>query len=397
MKHPDPDQRSAHLIDVRNIKMARSSHAYVRGSTVKFYEWLATSAARIPDGPPIWICGDCHIGNMGPLANARGRVALQVRDLDQTVIGNPTHDLVRLSLSLASAARGSDLSGIVTVRILEAVMRGYEEALRGSFAARDPDGIESRTVRRLIRQSSRRRWRHLAQERLASVRPLLPLGRRFWTISDDERAAIQQLFDEQPLHALVGALQGREDPNVEVVDAAYWMKGCSSLGRLRYAVMLRVGRGDDASLCLMDVKEAVTAAAPRTDAIEMPRDNAVRVVTGANALSPYLGERMIARRLLDKGVVIRELMPQDLKLEVEKLTDDEALPLARHLANVLGRAHGRQLDDTARRAWRSELKRARSSSIDAPTWLWRSVVELLAIHEGAYLEHCRRFALLQAA
>jgi uncharacterized protein (DUF2252 family) len=28
---------------------------------------------------------------------------------------------------------------------------------------------------------------------------------------------------------------------VEVVEAAYWMKGCSSLGRLRYAVLLGIG------------------------------------------------------------------------------------------------------------------------------------------------------------
>jgi uncharacterized protein (DUF2252 family) len=47
----------------------------------------------------------------------------------------------------------------------------------------------------------------------------------------------------------------------------------------------------------------------------MSRDNAVRVVTGAKALSPNLGERMMAARLLDKAVVIRELMPQDLKIE----------------------------------------------------------------------------------
>jgi hypothetical protein len=41
----------------------------------------------------------------------------------------------------------------------------------------------------------------------------------------------------------------------------------------------------------------------------MPRDNARRVLTGATALSPNLGERMMAAKLLDRSVVIRELMP----------------------------------------------------------------------------------------
>ncbi len=304
---------------------------------------------------------------------------------------------MRLALSLASAARGSDLPGLVTVRILESLMAGYEDALDGSFVDGVPDRIASKTVRRLVEQSVRRRWRHLAQERLESVRPELPLGRRFWSIDDTERAAIDAMFDEAELHRLIGTLQGRENADVEVVDAAYWMKGCSSLGRLRYAVMLQVGRGSDASLCLVDIKEAVTAAAPRSESSTMPRDNAERVVAGARALSPYLGKRMMACRLLDRAVVMRELMPQDLKLDVETLTERESLLLAGYLGNVVGRAHGRQLDAATRAAWRSTLVRARPASIDAPSWLWKGVVELISIHEAAYLEHCRRHAALQAA
>jgi uncharacterized protein (DUF2252 family) len=43
----------------RNLKMAGSAHAYVRGNTLKFYEWLAASdSSLVPQGPPIWICGD---------------------------------------------------------------------------------------------------------------------------------------------------------------------------------------------------------------------------------------------------------------------------------------------------------------------------------------------------
>jgi hypothetical protein len=36
--------------------MAESAHAYVRGSTVRLYEWLEqTPRAAVPDGPPVWI------------------------------------------------------------------------------------------------------------------------------------------------------------------------------------------------------------------------------------------------------------------------------------------------------------------------------------------------------
>ena len=79
--------------NIRKSKMARSPHAYVRGNTVRYYEWLErVESGALPEGPEIWICGDCHVGNLGPVGNARGKIEIQIRDLDQTVIGNPAHD-----------------------------------------------------------------------------------------------------------------------------------------------------------------------------------------------------------------------------------------------------------------------------------------------------------------
>jgi uncharacterized protein (DUF2252 family) len=392
-----PKDRQFELSQTRNLKMARSAHAYVRGSTVKFYEWLEDSAGKVPTGPPIWICGDCHVGNLGPLADAKGRVAIQIRDLDQTVIGNPAHDLIRLGLSLASAARGSDLPGVTTARILEELMGGYEAALGETSKGPKDRSHRPKAIQLLLAQSVRRRWRNLAEERLETVRPAIPLSRRFWPLSLKERNALVRMIKSDPLRELVVSLNSRDaDDPVELLDAAYWVKGCSSLGRLRYAALLRVGTGKGSSLCLIDIKEGVAAAAPRAARARMPRDNAVRVVTGAQALSPNLGQRMLAARLLDKAVIIRELMPQDLKIEVDRLTQQEAMTMARYLAGVVGRAHGRQMDVPKRQQWLSVLAKSRTSSLDAPSWLWSSVVELIALHESAYLDHCRRYALAGA-
>src|ERR1700742_2368585 len=122
--------RGALLKPRQVLKMARSAHAYVRGSTVKFYEWLeAQKRGTLPEGPAVWICGDCHAGNLGPLADADGNIRVQIRDLDQTVIGNPAHDLIRLALSLTTASRGSNLPGVTAAKIMEAMMEGYEDAL----------------------------------------------------------------------------------------------------------------------------------------------------------------------------------------------------------------------------------------------------------------------------
>jgi uncharacterized protein (DUF2252 family) len=140
-------------------------------------------------------------------------------------------------------------------------------------------------------------------------------------------------------------------------------------------------------------QEAIQAAAPRYAQVRMPRDNAERVVEGARRLAPNLGKRMLATRFLDRAVFLRELLPQDLQLEIEQVTRDEAMKAARFLAIVVGKAHARQMDVCKRKSWQHELSRHRSKTLEAPSWLWASIVELLVSHEGEYLEHCRRYAM----
>ena len=151
-----PQDRQRILADRRNLKMAQSAHAYVRGSTSKFYEWLNSVAGKkLPAGPPIWICGDCHVGNLGPVASANGSIAIQIRDLDQTVIGNPVHDIIRLGLSMAMAARGSDLPGVITAHMMECIIDGYEAAFASDAQGETIDASSDmpKPVRTLMRQA----------------------------------------------------------------------------------------------------------------------------------------------------------------------------------------------------------------------------------------------------
>ncbi len=397
MRPPTPANRLQTLEGRRTLKMASSAHAYVRGSTVQFYRWLEERGERaVPKGPPIWICGDCHAGNLGPLAAADGKIHVQIRDLDQTVIGNPNHDLIRLALSLSSAARGSDLPGVTTAHMLEQMIIGYQTALKGPRAQNIIESDKPNCIRVVMRRAMSRTWKHLARERLRDLKPNIPKGDRFWPLAKAERKEIERLFEHEDVRKLVASLKSRpNDAKIDVLDAAYWMKGCSSLGRFRYAVLLNVGHGKskEDEYCLIDIKEACAAAAPRARAAKMPRDNGKRVVEGARHLSPALGDRMMSAKLLGRSVVLRELMPQDLKLQIDQLSRVEAMDSARYLAEVVGKAHARQMDAATRRAFGASFKVRRSARLDAPSWLWSSVVELASAHEAAYLEHCRRYAL----
>jgi uncharacterized protein (DUF2252 family) len=395
-KPPSPDEREAKLSALRNHKMARSVHAFVRGNTLQFYEWLeGIKGGALPEGPEIWIGGDCHVGNLGPVANVQGKIDVQIRDLDQTVIGNPAHDLIRLGLSLATAARDSVLSGVVTARMMEELMQGYEkcfdEKMDQTKEFPSPD-----TVKVTIKEAARRSWKDLATERIEDTTPHIPLGKKFWPISKEEREAIEKIFEVKNLFCHITSTGiGNENTTVKILDAAYWIKGCSSLGKLRYAVLIdaETAGGGKTERGLIDIKEAVKAAAPRRPGARMPQINGERVVEGARHLSPYLGDRIAATDILGRSVFIRELLPQDMKVEIKKLPQEEAGKVAHYLGMVVGNAHARQMDREVRKLWKKDLQRNRAKTLEAPSWLWSSVVELVASHEGAYLEHCRKHAL----
>src|SRR5580658_9178722 len=159
---PKRHQRANVLERQQRLKMARSAQAYVRGTTIKFYEWLETAKGRVPEGPPIWICGDCHLGNLGPIADSAGNVEIEIRDLDQTVIGNPAHDLIRLALSLSMAARSSDLPGVTTALMLEQMMVGYSDAIRPGRGNPALPKKSGKPIRIVLKQALSRKWRHLA-------------------------------------------------------------------------------------------------------------------------------------------------------------------------------------------------------------------------------------------
>jgi hypothetical protein len=66
------------LIKLRPRSCLTQRHAYVRGNTAKFYEWLEEKTMQFPSGPAIWTCGDCHSGNLGPIASREGEVDIAI-------------------------------------------------------------------------------------------------------------------------------------------------------------------------------------------------------------------------------------------------------------------------------------------------------------------------------
>lgn len=290
---------------------------------------------------------------------------MQIRDLDQAVVGNPAHDVLRLALSLASVARSPRMPGERILRIVAEVLRGYVAGLGPDGGTPEPAGIKA-----VRRHASDRRWRHLADRRLGRNSPTITIGKRFWPLFLAEKRDLADLLSRPALRRDV--LDLAETAPIEMIDAGYWVKGCSSLGHLRFAVTIRTGK----RVVLLDVKEAVAPVPPIRSGSTMPADDAHRVVEGALALAPNLGSRMLAAELAGRPVFARLLSPKDLKLEAEVMVGRDAEVIARYLASVVGQAHGRQLTPAARAEWAASV---------GGGWLAEGTRALLGRYEEAYL------------
>lgn len=398
---PTPKHREGHLAALKAWKMALDAHAFVRANATLFYEALDDGLDDdIPGGLPIWISGDCHGENLGAVGNMHGSATLDLNDLDETCVGWAAHDLVRLALDMTVAARSyEELRGVETVGIVAAVLDGYCDVLSRCSPGRPVAlGEAPPQLRKLIRHTAEQTRTDLLDRRVprgADGKRRFAFGPRYFPLAEHERATIDALIDREEVRMLVASL-GDEDPDVEVevLDAAFRVAGTGSLGCWRAAALVRIGGGKkegDQRLRLVDIKEALPSHAIRHPKGKTPTDDAERVVSGARALVPMFGERMLAATVLNRHVVVRELLPQDRKVNLDLLKQGEAAPIAKHLGAVVGRAHARQLTPDQATAWSSKLLPKGTCDGHPPEWLWETLIELVGIHEEAYLRHCGDF------
>ena len=404
-----PAQRGEQLARLKNLKTAISAHAFVRATPTMFYEALSGKNGKaLPDGPPIWISGDCHVENLGAVGDARGVASVEMNDFDEAVINNPAFDVLRLALSFEMASRAAGLNGLDLFAALGAIVGGYADSLE-SRANETPAEIDSAPPRieAMFKMAIARSQKALLTKRAAGKTHarFFPLGAKYWPLTKSEKDLIKKLIDEAVVRSVVTTLAGRHpDSTVELVDAAFRIAGTSSLGCWRAAALVRVteptsaakptttggaaGASEHDVFRILDIKEALPLHAPKLAKHKIPDDEADRVIAGALLLAPYLGHRMVASAIDGKRVVVHELMPQDEKICLDKIKASESLAIGRYLGAVVGRAHARQLDKSDAKSWRAAVLE-KADKNRCPEWLWDGLVHLAATHEGAYLAHCR--------
>ena len=397
-------QRFPALLDRKLDRMAASPLAFLRGAAPLFYELLAAhpSLAEGPRGKG-WLTGDLHLENFGayrPLPLGLGQdkgksgehgehhhsdAAFDLNDFDDAVIGPWRIEVLRLTTSLILGGRelGADGKRVLDLahELLGAYVGAAFDGAAGSpkRAAKLPP--EPAPVSRLIDQVAKRARKELLDGRTEVVKG----ERRF--IRGERYADLPREIAKQVDGAFAryaGALKDEFHPApeaLEVIDAAWRIAGTGSLGGVRVAVLAR-GKGGPDGAWVFDMKEQGTPSA--SVLLGRPEkkwrlDPAERVVTAYRACVARPARLLGTTTMGDLSLFVRRLSPQEDKLELESLRDEDLDPLATYLGALVGRAHARGATKPPREAW---------SEADCAGIVDRAIA-VAGIHEAAYLSLCK--------
>lgn len=325
----------------KRARMSLSPHVLMRGSAPLFYQILAScpDLATGPEGEG-WIVGDMHLENIGAYRDDDGRIVFDLNDFDDATIGPWRFDVLRLSTSLVLAARASNVAGPETVSLVERLTGGYVDAVFYARNHEPPPMPEPMTA--IVNAASERGKKDLLDARAPfdHGKRRLIRGERYFDLEPKVAEMVPALLKKYV--EVLGVRAPQRAKGWVIEDVAFRVAGTGSLGRMRFAVLVKDDAGEER---ILDFKEAAPPSyQPPGSAPEDPKDAAARVVTAARKLVAQVPRLLAAVPLDDAGIsfVARQLTPQEDKLDLSTLKQGRGLrEIGARVGYVVGAAHTR--------------------------------------------------------
>jgi len=382
--------RMPQLFDRKMARMTQSPLALLRGSAPLFYDILAThpSLAEGARGKG-WLAGDLHLENFGayrplPIGDEHektergGLAAFDLNDFDDGVVGPWRFDVLRLVTSLILGGRELGADGPRVLDLAHALVDAYGSHVSGEHKGL-PEAPEC--VDRLVERVAGR-----SRKELLDARTVIKHGQRQF-VRGDRYLDLPPAIGKRVEGAFLDYVRGLDEdmrPDreaLDVVDAAWRVAGCGSLGGVRVAVLAR-GKGGVDGAWVFDMKEEETPSATRVLGRPAKRfrfDPAERVCAAYRACVDRPSRLLGATTLGGRSMFVRRLAPQEDKLDLTALRSSDLDPLAVYLGALTGRAHARGATKKPRKAWTHE---ERDALVDR-------AIALAGIHEAIYLALCK--------
>jgi len=303
-------KRDPERLQRKYVAMRHDPFTFLRGTCHLFYEQLP-DAKWLAKAPPVWVCGDLHLENMGSYKGDNRLVYFDLNDFDEGALAPSSWELVRLLTSVHMAAGSLHLSNAQADHLCRDFLDTYAAELRAGKARwveRDMatgmvgellDGLRGRLRPPFLDSRTIRKGKH---------RSLRIDGRRALPVTDKQRDKVTALID---------GIAAREDKPrfYRVLDVARRIAGTGSLGVDRFAILVE-GKGSPDGNYLLDLKLARPSSLVPHLQLRQPewRTDAERVVAvqaRMQAISPAFFRAVTMGR---KSYVLRGLQPTEDRL-----------------------------------------------------------------------------------
>ncbi len=383
-------------------RMSSSPLAYLRGAAPLFFELLA-ARPELASGPAGegWIVGDMHLENFGayrsdPLgadepasetaASKKSRaVRFDLNDFDDAIIGPWRFDVLRLTTSLLLGGRELGANGLVALDLCDLLLDAWaRSAFDKAPVPKDPPA----PIAALVEQVRDRSKTALLDARTAVTggKRHFVRGPRYADLPAEVVNAVPAAFE-----GYIAGLAEEDRPHkgsLEIIDCALRIAGTGSLGGLRIGVLVK-GKGGPDGAWIFDMKEQGEPSASAICGGPPAIVPAERVCTAFRACVERPALMLGSTTLRGSGgttklsMFVRKLSPQEDKLNLRRLKQQDLPSLATYLGALLGSAHARAATKAPKRWAAADLALIREHSI-----------ALAGIHEAVYLELCERMRAL---
>ena len=341
------------LIQLKYKLMAESPFGYLRGAVPV----MAADLAVLPStGIVCQLCGDAHLRNLGAYAAPDGRLAFDINDFDETILGPFEWDLKRMAASLVLAGRAAGHRDGSARKAALACVERYAAQMR-AFARMPQLEVNRFQVHRLglakavhmaLAKAERATPLHTLEQLTApvSTRPGAP--RRFkelkpmlTRVTGARAAAV--LASLEPYREMLEPQRRHLLSFYRPVDVAFKVVGTGSVGLRDYCIYFE-GNGPADPLFLQIKEEAASAYAPYLPDAHPAPHNGQRTAEGQRAMQiqtdPFLGWTHIGGR----QYLVRQLNDHKGSIEIGDLAGANLKAYAEVCGELLARGHGRSGD-----------------------------------------------------
>ncbi|MBL8739658.1 MAG: DUF2252 family protein [Myxococcales bacterium] len=354
-------------------KLGQSPLGFFRGSAPLFYEILADDPSlQLVTGDIGHVVGDMHLENVGAYRTDADEVTFDLNDFDDAGVAPLWVDRLRVAVSVLLAARSFHASAGDALGLVRELLQAYDDALAGAPPPPLPKPIIELVER--ARKRSRKALLDMRAPLVKGERAFLR-GDRYLELSTEQRSQVPALIEGY--RAALGERAPSHASSWVLVDVASRVAGCGSLGRKRFAFIVKDAEGTER---MFELKEAVPSAVERLTG-KADAEPSARVVRAANALALSAPRQLAALGVTPLGSFIgRKLCPEEDKLDLAKLSVGPKLSnVVRVVGALLGHGHAR---DVAAAGAKRVIVRDNEDVID------RAVV-LAGSFESIYLAHSR--------